>query len=325
MKDAMKRRKRFRSEPREKYIELTERDELILKALWTHRFLTSRQIERLSQSKSRQHLQRRLRRLFDHRYVDRPTAQIAGGNAPMVYGLGDVGVRHLKERHGIELKSIGRWREKNAQAGRYFLDHTVDTAEQLITFELACRNHPGARYLSTDFILEKGGSQTGRGSHPLSMKTTIDWDSQIYALSVIPDGLFGVYFEDASDRDRVQFFMLELDEGTMPVVSRNYRASSILKKMKAYASVIRNRTHKKRFSIEAFRVLWVTTSNERATNMQTAYETYIKRLIQPGFFIFATKAQLAGTNPLGLETVLQTASGKPFYFDPANRAQADAA
>ena len=320
-----KRRKRFVPTPTQQYVNLNDRDLLILKSLWKHRFLTTEQIYRLTGSPSLQVVQRRMRTLFDYEFIERPPSQVSGGNASMVYGLGLKGARHLEDQNLTNGEGLRRWKDRNAAVGRFHLKHTIDTAEQLIGFEIGCRNHASIRFLDDAFILERGAPKLPGSAHPLTMKTSITWGDKIEPVSVVPDGLFGLYAEGASERDRVSFFCLELDEGTMPIVASSFRQSSILKKMLAYASVIRNRVHTKRFSIEAFRVLFVTTSPQRVANMQAAYSKHIRKLIQPGFFLFATKAQLAGTNPLLQETVLQTASGAPFLFDPAERKQADAA
>ena len=58
-------------------IQLTERDAVILKALHKYRFLTTDHLQALTNTKSRWGMNNRLRKLYDHKYIDR--AQSAGG------------------------------------------------------------------------------------------------------------------------------------------------------------------------------------------------------------------------------------------------------
>ena len=138
------RRPRFRRVEEPPPFQLTARDLAILHAVARYRFLSSTLIIRLIGGSSQQIL-RRLQLLFHHGYLDRPTSQVAQlahafdfGNRPFVYGLGRAGAQVLAEA-GIPLKEKLDWTTKNARATAQFLAHTLETAETMIAFELACR------------------------------------------------------------------------------------------------------------------------------------------------------------------------------------------
>src|SRR2546430_10109468 len=75
-------------------MQLTERDLTLLAHVARHRFLSSVHLAALDGG-SPQNVLRALRALFDHGYLDRPTAQLATmpaeGPRPFVYGLGKRG------------------------------------------------------------------------------------------------------------------------------------------------------------------------------------------------------------------------------------------
>ena len=138
------RRPRFRRVETPPPFQLTARDLAILHAVARFRFLSSTLIIRLVGGSSQQIL-RRLQLLFHHGYLDRPTSQVAQlahafdfGNRPFIYGLGRAGAHVLAEA-GIPLKEKLDWTTKNARATAQFLAHTIETAETMIAFELACR------------------------------------------------------------------------------------------------------------------------------------------------------------------------------------------
>src|ERR1051326_7330468 len=94
---------RFRRVPDISPIALTDRDRNIVRRVFEHRFLRSTHILSLTRG-SRQQVLRRLQLLFHHGYLHRPRAQIdyyRAGSQPMVYGLGNEGMRLLAREDGI--------------------------------------------------------------------------------------------------------------------------------------------------------------------------------------------------------------------------------
>ena len=79
-------------------IQLTERDRMIVRCVFRHRFLRSWQIADLVGG-SKQAVLRRLQLLYHHGYLERPRAQIEyyqpGGSRAFAYGLADRGTELL--------------------------------------------------------------------------------------------------------------------------------------------------------------------------------------------------------------------------------------
>jgi len=317
MSQIRKTRRKFKPQPLDKKIVLQPRDVKIIRAIYQYRFLTSGQIKRLIDADGLRVVQDRLRKLYDHRYIDRPKIQINGINSPMVYGLGEQGANYLKDECDIHLGSVGRWSEKNATVKRFFLDHTIDTAEQILSFQLCCRERSDVRFLSQEEILEKTPLNSVQKGDPLAMKTTVQWNGFDEPMTVVPDGFFGLLFKSAPKEKKFAFFFLELDNATMPIVRHKFRQTSILKKMVGYASIIKHKVHYAKFGVKACRVLFVTTSWERVANMQACYRNHVSKDLGPGFFLFTTKSELAGADTLGRNAKFLTASGRAVFLDPA--------
>ena len=75
--------------------------------------------------------------------------------------------------------------------------------------------------------------------------------------------------EFADKRERILCF-LEADRGTMPVERAQHDASSIARKLYAYAMTWKTGIHRSRFGISRVRVLTVTTSESRCESIRSA-------------------------------------------------------
>jgi len=159
---------RFRRVETPPPFQLTARDLTILHAVARFRFLSSTLIICLVGG-SPQQILRRLQLLFHHGYLDRPTSQVAQlahafdfGNRPFIYGLGRAGAHVLAEA-GIPLKDRLDWTTKNARATAQFLAHTLETAETMIAFELACRAEGAPTLIDHHDLLPYLPEETRRG------------------------------------------------------------------------------------------------------------------------------------------------------------------
>jgi DNA-binding Lrp family transcriptional regulator len=130
------RRPRFRRASEPPAFRLTDDDVEIVRQLARFRFLRSTQIAALV-NRSVDRTNDRLMRLFHAGYVDRPRAQLdyypSFGSAPMIYALGNRGVRLLREEDGVEFRNP-EWSRKNREAGRPFIEHQIEIARD--RFEL---------------------------------------------------------------------------------------------------------------------------------------------------------------------------------------------
>ena len=253
---------RFRRVPNPFGIELTDRDREILRHVQRHRFLRSSHLVPLVVG-SRQHLLRRLQRLFHHGYLDRPRCQIdsfqRGGSRALAYGLGPKAASVLQTELQLPLRSHAP-RGPASDVGRIFLDHTLLIADVLVGLELACRKHPDIRWIPAE---ELSGARRPHDVFRWSVSLP-----QRVRCGVIPDAVFALEF-DGDARPRSYFF-LEADRATMPVVRKRLSQSSFFRKLLAYEATWEQGLHRTRFGFHRFRVLTVTSSPSRVTSLLDA-------------------------------------------------------
>ena len=271
-------------------IQLTERDQEIIRQVHRHRFLRSSHILALIGG-SPQQLLRRLQLLYHHGYLERPRAQIdyyhRGGSKPIVYGVGSHGTRLMR----LEQMRSGFETSPNHRAVcRLFLEHALLTADVMVALELACRRKRRVRLLTPEEIpLPKA---TRRQPEPFHWKVTLTNRTKF---GVIPDRVFALEFLDQpTDRNRA-FYFLEADRGTMPVCRPTLAKSSFHRKLLAYEATWTQGIHQARFGFHRFRVLTVTTSTERAKNIASV-AAQLER--GHGLFLFTDIDSLLGTEDL---------------------------
>jgi hypothetical protein len=243
-------------------MELTPRDREIVGLVYKYRFLNSVQIVSLLGG-SHQQILRRLQLLYHNRYLERPRAQLEyflrGGSHAIIYGLGNKGGALLREG-GIMIRNV-RWSEKNGSMGSIFFRHALLVAEIMVACELACRRMSAVRLLTWIELLREPG---------ITLPQPLKWRVQVkgrFKLGVIPDTVFGL--KTAKDR-KVNFFFLEADRGTMPIVRKKLWQTSFYRKLLAYHATWRTGLHRSKFGIHRFRVLTVTTVPERVKSMVEA-------------------------------------------------------
>jgi hypothetical protein len=288
---------RFKRLPTGVSIELTKRDQQIIRLIHRHRFLRSRQIIALLGG-SQQQLLRRLNLLYHHGYLERPRAQIQyyerGGSKSIAYGLGNKGGALLKQKFGIAADSIS-WSEKNHVIGRVYLEHTLLVADVMVAIELACRKHGGIKLIYEDKL-----------ALPLKHQP-FGWRVRIQnglKLGVVPDRVFALEFPDASGQSQRVHFFLEADRGTMPVIRRTLSQTSFARKLLAYVTTWTQKIHQRHLGIHRFRVLTVTTIPGRVKSLVEAC-SQLKR--GHGLFLFADKTVLSGDI---FSAVWQTSKGE---------------
>ena len=116
--------------------ELNKLDIEILTYVYKYRFLNTKHILSITGIKHVQTLNLRLRKLYDNKYLDRPTSQVSDwrvgkGKRPMVYGLGNEGAKFLKNNFNFYIPSTGYQTEKNRRIGALFIQHTIDVEIQI--------------------------------------------------------------------------------------------------------------------------------------------------------------------------------------------------
>jgi hypothetical protein len=294
-------------------IRITKRDVQIIGHVFEHRFLHSRQIiDLLGKGHSRQHLLRRLRLLFHHRYLDRPPAQIQyyrrGGSRPMVYALGDRGADVLSEKRGV-LRGKIRWQKKNRSVGRVFMEHTLKVADFMVELVCACRKHPTLSLIPQPALLqdipEPTRKRATRGESPFYWRVQLGEEEAAEDVGVVPDQIFALEKTDRPAGRNRSYFFLEVDRATMSVLTKNLSKSSIYKKLRGYLATWKAGVHEERFGFSNMRTLFATTSGERVENFAHAAEHAFADQRAPSrrgkVFLFASQPELSRENLLTYE------------------------
>ncbi|MEP3422885.1 MAG: replication-relaxation family protein [Erythrobacter sp.] len=273
---------------------LTQRDAKILLALHTYRFLTTDHIMALTGSESRWGINKRLRLLYDHKYIDRPQAQRAlfqyADKRPTIYALGNQGASLLWARFGIPMPSSVYWTEKNRRVREHYIEHTLGIAEFMVEIEMQCREDGHLRLVPQDEILAASPPQIRTARYPFRWKTRVRHRGKAHEIAIAPDYVFGIEatLDDGSKSKR--FYFAEIDRGTMPINRRDIRQSSIMRKVLSYADTFERGLAKDRFGISGFQVLFVTTSQRRSADMQAAIANTDEFRVPANLMLFRDKA-----------------------------------
>lgn len=217
---------------------LTERDLDILELVADYRLLNTPQIHALVNGHPRS-LSSRLSRLFHHGYLDRPIHQLQlriEKRSPLIYSLSAKGARTLAEqrlRHDL----LARLFRKMGHVKSPYLAHTVMVSQFRACLSLACQQRD-------DVALT-------RWQIPERRLTRVMLAG--YQVPVIPDAHFSL-----SRGGYSVYFFLEADRGTMS-------HPRFLRKLQAYWQL--RQTQIEGFPVTAFRVLTITTSAERMSNL----------------------------------------------------------
>ncbi len=275
-------------------IVLTHRDETILRALHKYRFLTTEHIQVLTETESKWGMNKRLRLLYDHKYVDRPKAQRAifshATERPVVHALGNEGARLLSNRFNIPMPPSVYWTEKNRRVREKHIEHTLGISDFMVGMHKVCRESGNVRLIDKEEILAQSPNQTKVGKRPFRWKTRVMHKGQSHDISIEPDYIFGLEFLGKVEGKSKVFFFVEVDRKTMPVVRhRDITQTSFLRKMQSYEDTWNRKLAERRFGIRAFRVLTLTTSTDRIETMIQAYRTGLEGRIPGGVFLFRPK------------------------------------
>ncbi len=293
------RSKRFERRPSPAPFQLTERDLAILTHVARHRFLSSQHLAALDGG-SEQNLLRCLRVLFDHGFLDRPHAQLAHvpvtGPRPIIYGLGRRGAQSLRDHAGYAPEQSD-WTERNKRAGAKFIEHTVAIADVMVSLEVACRDRKDVSLLLEGALLAEAPQRVRQSREPLRLVVP-GLDNRLGISSVIPDGLFGLSFDDGTEA----YFALEVDRGSMPVTRSRFDRTSFLRKLTVYWEAWKRGRHVEHYGLKQLRVLTVTDTRKRVENMLGVVNELTGGK-GSNFFLFTTFGDLSTRSPLEAELI----------------------
>ena len=289
------RRPRFRRASEPPAFRLTHDDVEIVRQVARYRLVRSTHIAALV-DRSLDRTNDRLMRLFHAGYVDRPRAQLdyypSFGSAPMIYALGNRGVRLLREEDGADFRNA-EWGRKNREAGRPFIEHQVEIVDFHVAVQRAVRERSDVRLLSTEEMIIASRMPVGR--NPFMLRAKLSDRGTVREVGVVPDLVFGLELADGSRRN----FMVEIDRGTMPVSRSDPGQTSFQRKMRVYLAAHAGKVHERQFGWKNFRVLALTTDRRRMQSIKEAMRQ-LRVPHSPGrsLFFFGILDDLRASDPL---------------------------
>lgn len=274
---------------------LTERDKAVVRAVADYHVLSQEQIQQLFfGGSSKTASQRRLVRLFDHRYLKRYMLPVrrarVGGvliGSQILYSVDEAGIELLMDEFGYEK---GSWSPTDLDLSDNFLKHTMGLAAFGVALTVACR---------------RTGCEVLVWKNEAAMKADYD---KVYlkgqAVALIPDG----YFMLKVPAGKIRCF-LELDRGTMQI-------SRFRTKVEAYNAYRTTQQYEKRYGTKGFRVLTVVPGRQRLKNLKAMTEKMGTKFE----FWFAVASELTGHTILDAP-VWEVAghSGNFVLQEPVNR------
>lgn len=285
-----------------------------MRALHKYRFLTTDHLQSITGTESRWGMNKRLRLLYDHKYIDRPKAQAAifshAEKRPTVYALGNAGAALLSARFGIAMPPSVYWTEKNRRVRERHIEHTLGISDFMIEIEAICKALPDHQLIGQGEILAQSPAETRRSKHPFRWKTRVEHNSKHHDIMILPDYVFGLRHSNGRER----FYFVEIDRGTMPVTRRDIGQTSFLRKVLSYADTFERGLALRRFGMRGFQVLTVTTSAERIQTIQKAITNLSSTSFSANTFLFRAKGDIQA--PFPFHARWQNAKGVPTKVMP---------
>lgn len=246
---------------------LTERDSNLILDIHKYRYLSVSQIQRLHYP-SRQVAYRRLRALTGLGYLK-------GFLAPQVeqhlYYLGKSGAEWVAAHLQVAITDLGFNRTARPPENPLFIRHFLGINDFRISLALACQN---AALSLRGFIPEYVGEKALEGNLKKYIRDVVcDVTSPAEKISHTPDATFAL-----EKNGTCALFFLEIDRGT-EVVSNPQKG--VLKSIQFYLSYLASgqyQRYQEDFQcspFNAFRVLYVTSSQERINNIRRAATEFL--------------------------------------------------
>jgi len=249
---------------------LTPRDVSIILSVYENRFLRRDQIQRLYFGHaSRVACGARIKKLYEHKFLDRLVKPVEVGSHQLVYALDKRGADVVAASLEIDRHKI-RWNRANNRVEFLFLEHTLGVSEFRVCLDVALA---GRR---EELLFYQRGDKT----HLRRISVT---GAKKKYFVVAPDAFFGIQ----SGRGKHIFF-LEVDMGTETL-------SRFSEKVTAYKRYWKSRQYTEEYGFNHFRVLTVAESERRLGNLIQATGRAGGRQM----FLFTTFTAIQSDSPLG--------------------------
>jgi Replication-relaxation len=243
----------------------------------------------------------RAKLMFRKGLIARPQNQYATlaafsdeGNHALVYGLTRQGARLLTEL-GKPVNTKLDYTGRNSVLMPLTLAHSIAVTEAMLAFDIASREK--GLHLIDQHELPLPLSSRARYGNPFACKVTVQLDELKKPIEItnVPDRVFSQLFPDDS---RSNYF-LERDRGTMDIwAKRLIGKSSFRKKHIGYFHFWKQGLHTQRFAFTRFRVLTITTSEQRIRNM-IATQREVTNDTAAGLFLYTTPERITKQGALG--------------------------
>jgi hypothetical protein len=244
---------------------LTARDIEVILSVYKCRYLTGSQIERLHFS-SKRPMWRRIQALLELGFIKSFTAP----HIPeRIFYLDKKGAEIVAIESRVPFEDLEWYSHTRAPKDYYFLRHFLAINDFRITLTLACQK--STIHLS-GFIPEYVGEKTGEGHVKKYIRSKVnDIAFSAVSYSHTPDAVFSL------EKDgRAALFFLEIDRGGEVLTdSQKGFLKCVVFYLNLWSGTVWKR-YEKDFGREfnAFRVLIVTTSQERLKHMRDAVTAY---------------------------------------------------
>ena len=220
-------------------IEIQPRDCDIVRVVYDHRFMRTDHLTSLIPG-DRTSIEKRLRKLWEHRYIERHFLPIIYGKESAtrkaIYSLDYQGAHLLRENEDIDIRHLKRVIRDN-RPGHTYVEHQLMCSNFRTTLTLALEKSNQGKLL---FWRQDKGI---RDNVEIGDKANNNF------LPIAPDAFFCLQKEG-----KMMYWFLEADRYTM-----DHRR--FLDKMKAYYLWWAKKGHSKKFDINNFRVLTICPNN----------------------------------------------------------------
>jgi hypothetical protein len=248
----------------------TDLDRQVVRLVYDYRLLSQAQVGELT-GKSKSQMQRLLKKLYDHRYLERVLLPIARIGSPPIFYILDKQGRDYLTSQGIE--------DFSTQPGKQITGHYINHTHDINRVRIRVGQAADAQGFRVEGWLSEGELKADydRVSIPRLRQP----------VSLIPDSFFSIHVPGKGS----SHLFLELDRGTMR--TRRFRD-----KVEAYTTYYKSGGYKRRYGFSGFRVLTVVSDNVGSGRVESLLAT-VQNLPQIGRrFWFAHLNDIETHDPL---------------------------
>lgn len=285
-----------------KKLQLTQRDQTIIRSCFQFRLVTTDQLMKLTGTTSRTKLNLRLRELWAADFIDRPVLQRAvfayRDTRPVIHALGQRGAEWLTTNDRVRFPRGKGWKTANQLKSANYLEHRLGVADTVLRVREELETKDGHRFIDKDELLLTSPGETQRKRYPWLMPTrfTLPTGKQ-HKRGTLPDYTFAIG-DQRVEQERRALFFLEWDNSTEDFVRSDPDQSMILGLYLRYADVYVRKLHSNFYDFKNFRVLIVVNGKpDRVAKMLSVYQAHAKHLCPSGTFLHTTMDDFDANGP----------------------------